>query len=74
MIGPLPLCMGCARLREWPFCEAFPDGIPAEIGSWMHDHHYPFPGDHGLTFVAAEDREGAAHVDAGAAADEKSSG
>jgi hypothetical protein len=59
--GTVPLCFDCTRLREWPFCEAFPEGIPVEIASWQHDHHTPFPGDNGLSFVAKEDVAGAAH-------------
>jgi hypothetical protein len=64
--GPLALCFSCKRLRitadnpsgTWPYCEAFPGdppgegpGIPVEIASWQHDHHKPFPGDHGLTYL-----------------------
>jgi hypothetical protein len=58
--GPLALCFRCARLREFPYCEAFPGdpenegpGIPVEIAGWLHDHHKPFPGDHGLTLLEA---------------------
>lgn len=50
-------CTPCARLIQPPSeegpprCEAFPDGIPAEIWLLQHDHRTPYPGDRGLTFL-----------------------
>jgi hypothetical protein len=35
-------------------CRAFPDGIPDPILLSEHDHHEPFPGDHGILFEPAE--------------------
>jgi hypothetical protein len=31
-------------------CSAFPDGIPDPILLSKHDHHEPYPGDHGILF------------------------
>ncbi len=53
-----PQCFECRRLLpvKGMKCEAFPDGIPDAILLNEHDHHAPFPGDHGLQFepIAAE--------------------
>ena len=48
--GPLPMCFGCTHLRHYPFCDAYPGGIPVEIATWQHDHREPFPGDQGVLF------------------------
>jgi hypothetical protein len=31
-------------------CRAFPRGIPEAILLARHDHHEPYPGDHGIRF------------------------
>lgn len=54
-IGPRPLCLSCKRLKEFPYCEAFPAGIPVEIASRQFDHHFPFPGDGGKLYVPIAD-------------------
>tara|TARA_R100000049_G_C1921140_1_gene66390 strand:- start:28 stop:186 length:159 start_codon:yes stop_codon:yes gene_type:complete len=36
-------------LGDWK-CDAFPKGIPEEIGSGEHDHTKPFKGDNGIRF------------------------
>jgi hypothetical protein len=46
------LCPRCKHLRDrvlWT-CRAFANGIPAAILTNRHDHHEPYPGDHGIQF------------------------
>jgi len=50
-------CQNCIRLRVLPptlVCEAYPDGIPAEILTGRVDHSEPYKGDHGIQFKPAE--------------------
>lgn len=51
----VPLCLDCKHLdKKAPKgvmrCDAFSAAIPAEILMMKHDHHYPYPGDHGIRF------------------------
>jgi hypothetical protein len=47
-----PDCIYCRHsgLPESTMCAAFPDGIPREILMEGHDHHQPYPDDHGIQF------------------------
>lgn len=56
------LCLACRRLTRPGVvgtCQAFPDGIPIEIGLSGGDHRRPVEGDHGLQFVQAAGAEAA---------------
>lgn len=52
------LCMSCKRWKQPDdeteemvgTCEAFPDGIPKQIGLDGISHLVPFPGDHGILY------------------------
>jgi hypothetical protein len=48
------ICHECIHLHpldeDGNTCDAFPDGIPAEIRTGRFDHHLQYPGDHGIQF------------------------
>ena len=48
----IPICIDCVHfINDRRFtCKAFPDGIPDPIITMKHDHHDPYPGDHGVQF------------------------
>jgi hypothetical protein len=49
-----PACATCARFnandKTKDTCEAFPEGIPAQIWEGQNDHRFPVKGDRGLTY------------------------
>jgi hypothetical protein len=44
------ICHLCMNRTEVHTCQAFPDGIPTKILTGEHDHHTPYPGDHGIQY------------------------
>ena len=54
-----PLCDVCKHLhngkKSKATCDAFPEGIPSEVLWNKHDHHMPYPGDHGIQFEITDD-------------------
>lgn len=46
------VCFGCKHLIYWPYCRAFPDGIPGEIRLGMNDHKLRVEGDGGYRWQA----------------------
>ena len=50
LIGSLCILCRHRAAGEHHVCAAFPQGIPAAILRDEHDHHFPYPGDHGIQF------------------------
>jgi len=46
-------CDTCQHLAaDGARCDAFPEGIPADIFVGVHDHREPYPSDRGIGFEA----------------------
>ena len=59
-----PICQGCKHLRRTndaplldPMCDAFPQGIPADILLSRADHRQPFSGDNGIRFDPVSEKD-----------------
>lgn len=53
--GTDEICSQCQHRGEDPYtCTAFPNGIPCEILMGLWDHHVPYEGDLGTTFMLKE--------------------
>ena len=50
-----PVCFHCRWFLYFPFCGAFPGGIPDDIRLGLNDHRLPVDGDHGLQFTPLDD-------------------
>ena len=50
-------CFWCIHLKEYPNCDAFPNGIPQEIRDGTDLHTQPYDGDHGIQFEPVEDEQ-----------------
>ena len=49
----MPISFQCAKCKHFEFagmCEAFLEGIPAEILTGEHDHREPYKGDGDIQF------------------------
>lgn len=55
------LCATCVHLHRDNHsdttCDAFPEGIPAEIIESRFDHHEPHPDDNGIQFAPITNKE-----------------
>jgi len=54
MTFTIPICIACEYYKEGVVCDAFPEGIPAEVYMRAHDHRLSYPGDRGITFQLKE--------------------
>lgn len=47
-------CLFCKNYTGLMQCKAYPEGIPVEIVTGIHDHTKPFKGDGGIMFEQVE--------------------
>lgn len=47
------IASGEEEVGEKPICNAFPDGIPAQIAYGANAHKKPYPGDNGIRYEKA---------------------
>lgn len=50
MIGEDVACNGCLHYRGFAKCDAFPEGIPTELGTTKVTHTKPYQGDGGIRY------------------------
>jgi len=60
-----PSCYTCRHLKDFPNCEAFPNGIPEDIQKGIDPHMDPVDGDDGITYTPflSEEEETRVRVD-----------
>ena len=61
MVDHFPQCFSCKHFdlektnqEVKLICDAFPDGIPAQIANNKHDHTQPYRGDGGIRYEPIE--------------------
>ena len=52
-----PICFSCKNYIYWPYCMAFPDGIPKKIRDGKDNHKKNIRGDHGIKYEKREKKE-----------------
>jgi len=52
-------CPTCSHYWGVGQCDAFPEGIPAEILAGDYDHQEPYEGDNGIQFESIAEQENA---------------
>lgn len=50
-------CLECTHYQGDVTCDAFPDRIPEEIMTGLHDHREPYSGDNGIQFEATNEED-----------------